>query len=53
MDPIGNIKTDNLPEIWNSSRARNIRENVYHCNKNCHIMVNCFYEDEASVNVKS
>ncbi len=49
MEPIGNIKTDNLPEIWYSRRAQNIRENVYNCSKNCHIMINCFYEDEARV----
>lgn len=46
MEPIGNIKNDNLPEIWYSRKAQNIRENVYNCGKNCHIMINCFYEDE-------
>lgn len=45
-EPIGNIKTDNLPEIWYSSRTQRIRESVYNCKKNCHIMINCFYEDE-------
>ena len=49
MEPIGNIKTDNLPEIWYSRNAQNIRENVYNCSKNCHIMVNCFYEDESGL----
>lgn len=51
MDPIGNIKTDRLPEIWNSEHAEGIRRNLYHCNRNCHIMINCFYEDESPVNV--
>jgi len=46
MEPIGNIKTDSLSEIWHSRKAQNIRENVYNCKKNCHIMINCFYEDE-------
>jgi len=46
MEPIGNIKTDNLPEIWHSRKAQDIRGNIYNCKKNCHIMVNCFYEDE-------
>ncbi len=46
MEPIGNIKTDVLPEIWHSQKAQAIRENVYNCKKNCHIMINCFYEDE-------
>lgn len=45
-EPFGNIKTDNLPEIWASPKAQAIRKNIYNCNKNCHIMINCFYEDE-------
>jgi MoaA/NifB/PqqE/SkfB family radical SAM enzyme len=48
MEPFGNIKTENLPEIWHSPTTQNIRENVYYCKRNCHIMVNCFYEDEKS-----
>jgi len=47
MDPIGNIKTGNIRQIWNSCEASRIRQNVYNCRKNCHIMINCFYEDEA------
>jgi len=49
MDPIGNIKTDNLPDIWYSGKAQDIRKNVYNCSKNCHIMINCFYEDESGI----
>lgn len=45
-DPIGNIKTDSLPEIWYSPQIQRIQESVYNCKKNCHIMINCFYEDE-------
>ncbi len=48
-EPFGNIKADKLPEIWSSPRTLNIREDVYNCKKNCHIMINCFYEDEARV----
>jgi MoaA/NifB/PqqE/SkfB family radical SAM enzyme len=51
-EPFGNIKTDNLPEIWYSPRTQRIRENVYNCKKNCHIMINCFYEDEPSINAQ-
>lgn len=50
MEPIGNIKTDILHEIWHSQRAQDIRKNVYNCKKNCHIMINCFYEDETERN---
>lgn len=45
-EPIGNIKIDSLPEIWCSPQTQRIRESVYNCKKNCHIMINCFYEDE-------
>lgn len=48
MEPLGNIKTDNIPDVWYAQGAQVIRENVYRCNKNCHIMINCFYEDEVS-----
>jgi MoaA/NifB/PqqE/SkfB family radical SAM enzyme len=51
-EPFGNIKTENLPEIWQSPRTQRIRENVYNCKKNCHIMINCFYEDEPSINAQ-
>jgi len=47
MDPIGNIKSGTLPEIWNSPGTEKIRRDVYACKKNCHIMINCFYEDES------
>jgi len=46
MDPIGNIKNGYIPKIWNSPEANRIRQGIYNCRKNCHIMVNCFYEDE-------
>jgi MoaA/NifB/PqqE/SkfB family radical SAM enzyme len=46
-EPIGNIKTERLPDIWGSDRTQHIRQSVYGCKKNCHIMINCFYEDES------
>lgn len=49
-EPFGNIRRDELPGIWASPKAQAIREAVYKCKRNCHIMINCFYEDEASVN---
>lgn len=45
-DPIGNIKTDDINKIWYSPETKRIRQDVYNCRKNCHIMINCFYEDE-------
>ena len=46
MDPIGNIKNDGMNKIWHSSNTQKIRQEIYSCRKNCHIMINCFYEDE-------
>jgi MoaA/NifB/PqqE/SkfB family radical SAM enzyme len=46
-DPIGTIKTDSLPDLWKSDNTMRIRNDVYACKKNCHIMINCFYEDES------
>ncbi len=45
-DPIGNMKTDDIKDIWDSPETKKIRQDVYDCRKNCHIMINCFYEDE-------
>ena len=45
-DPIGNMKSDDISKIWHSPETIKIREQVYNCRKNCHIMINCFYEDE-------
>ena len=50
MEPFGNIKTHNVAEAWHSPRTQAIREQVYLCRKNCHIMINCFYEDESGEN---
>lgn len=51
-DPIGNIKTDDVAKVWYSPETKRIREDVYNCRRNCHIMINCFYEDEeAPINV--
>ena len=46
IDPIGNVKTDDMNKIWDSPETRRIRQDIYNCQKNCHIMINCFYEDE-------
>ncbi len=46
IDPIGNIKNDCVPDLWFSEKARECREAVYQCRQNCHIMINCFFEEE-------
>jgi MoaA/NifB/PqqE/SkfB family radical SAM enzyme len=46
MPPIGNIMTDRIDVIWNSERAREARKQIASCQKNCKLMINCFFEDE-------
>ncbi len=43
--PVGNIKTNDINEVWNSPKTQKIRQEVYQCRRNCHIMVNCFFEE--------
>ncbi len=46
IKPIGNIRTGNLKDIWRSQAAHERREEILHCKKNCHHIINCWYEDE-------
>jgi MoaA/NifB/PqqE/SkfB family radical SAM enzyme len=46
LEPIGNIKTDQIHRVWFSEKAQTVREQIAHCTKNCKLMVNCFFEDE-------
>ena len=46
MKPIGNIKNDDIKELWNSTAALKAREAMHHCQLNCNNMVNCFFKEE-------
>lgn len=46
MDPIGNIKYDNIADVWFSPRAAALRERISACRKNCQAMVNCNYDEK-------
>lgn len=46
MPPIGNIMTERIDAIWNSEKAREVRKQIAACQKNCKLMINCFFEDE-------
>lgn len=48
VEPIGNIKSDDTANIWFTPNTARIRQEVYNCRRNCHIMINCFYEEEKS-----
>jgi MoaA/NifB/PqqE/SkfB family radical SAM enzyme len=44
---LGNIKRgDDIRELWYSEAAEKIRENIRHCNDNCHYLLNCFFEGD-------
>ena len=46
MEKLGNIKTDNITQLWSSDKAKEIRKQMNGCRKNCELVVNCYYENE-------
>ena len=46
MQPIGNIKNDNINILWNSQKAKDMRSRMHECDLNCNNMVNCFFKEE-------
>ena len=43
MGPIGNIREQNIRDIWYSKKAEGIRSRIYNCDKNCYHLINCYY----------
>ena len=50
MEPIGNIKSDDIGDVWFSQKAKALREKIADCKRNCQSMVNCNF-DESKVYV--
>ncbi|MBU3911709.1 MAG: radical SAM protein [Candidatus Omnitrophica bacterium] len=49
-DFIGNIRKDDIRELWRSQDADLIRKKVDECKTNCHLLLNCCYiEDEPTL----
>ncbi len=46
MEPIGNIKKNNINELWYSEKATQARAKMHACDINCNNMVNCFFKEE-------
>ncbi|MDD4909328.1 MAG: radical SAM protein [Candidatus Omnitrophica bacterium] len=46
MEKLGNIRTDNVVELWYSEKADEIRRKMRACRSNCELVVNCYYENE-------
>lgn len=47
MNPIGNIREGSIKEIWYSEIANERRKELALCKKNCHHIINCWYEEES------
>ena len=41
---IGNIKKDQIQDVWDSSLANDTRHRIKQCTKNCHFLLNCYFE---------
>jgi radical SAM protein with 4Fe4S-binding SPASM domain len=48
LQPIGNIRDGSIAEIWYAPKAQQRRRELAACKKNCHHIVNCWYEEEAA-----
>lgn len=47
MEPIGSIKQDkiDIKELWFSGRYEAVKNNIRNCRKNCHLLLNCYYDE--------
>lgn len=43
---LGNIKSDSLEDLWHSDKAKVIRRDISACKRNCHFLINCFFEGD-------
>ena len=46
MKPIGNIRDSKMQDIWCSNKAYDRRKEIEQCRKNCHHIINCWYEED-------
>jgi MoaA/NifB/PqqE/SkfB family radical SAM enzyme len=51
-DCLGNIFTDELASVWYSLEAEKVRKDISGCAKNCHHLINCFFEDDYPFEVR-
>lgn len=43
---LGNIKSDDLEEVWYSKKAEKVRQDIATCKDNCHFLLNCFFKGD-------
>ncbi|MFH2144908.1 MAG: radical SAM protein [Candidatus Omnitrophota bacterium] len=47
-DIIGNIKSnDDIKKILCSNKTQKVRDKIKNCRKNCHFLINCFFEEDS------
>lgn len=46
MESVGNAREGTLKDIWYSEKAVKVREKMLNCKRNCHHLVNCWFEEE-------
>lgn len=46
MAPIGNIRKDNIRDLWYSEEANLRRQEIYACRESCLNVINCFVDKE-------
>ena len=39
-------KGDDVRKIWKSPEAQEVRRKIKECKKNCHFLINCFFEED-------
>lgn len=49
---IGNIQENNLRDIWMSRKAEKVRLQMKHCEKKCHFLINCSFDETDLVGLK-
>jgi MoaA/NifB/PqqE/SkfB family radical SAM enzyme len=49
MEPIGNIKKDDIHRLWYSELTSRVRTKMHNCDLNCNNMVNCFFKEEEEI----
>ncbi len=42
----GNLQIATINEIWNSKRHKKLYRDMEFCSRNCHLLINCAYEEE-------
>ena len=49
MEPMGNIRKDDIKSLWFSEKARLMRSQMHNCDVNCNNMVNCFFKEDEEI----